>query len=76
MDSAVTLLRTYRGHGKVMRATSNICLLLSSLTKGKLATDLRTIGRHMLGAGMVERLFDDIMTLSTTIGYGWGTQVE
>lgn len=75
MDNAVQLLQTYRGHSKVMRATANVCFLFASVAKGKLATDLRVIGRQIMGATVIERLIDDVMVFSGTLAYGWGVKV-
>lgn len=75
MENIVQLLQTYRGHGKIMRTTSNVCMLFSTATSGKLASDLRLISKQILRATLVERFFDDILALSSTITYGWGSKV-
>jgi peroxin-11C len=76
MDVAVKILQSYSGRDKILRTTSYLCTFLSNTLKGKIATDLATFGKAVSASRTVGRLFDDLIALSGTRAYGWGTHVS
>ena len=76
MDIMLALLKKSAGKDKIMRTVCYSALLLTGVSRGRLAKDLALFAKQISGARTVSRLFDDLNAWNVTRGYGFGSHVR
>lgn len=70
----VRVLETYRGHDRIIRLSTYVCMFVSGDRKGLAFDRIRAIATDLGACRVILRLFDDLPMLLYNLSYGTGSK--
>lgn len=74
MNAIAQLLEMHSGREKIVRTVSYLSLYLSSISKGRISRDFKTLSEELGYCRLLLRLFDDLPMLRYSLTYGRGSK--